>query len=50
MFSNPFTWAKALNARNLLPYWFQLRVLPSYLIKTLQKYHVNVMDIEKKMV
>lgn len=38
---------KALNAGKIAPYWFGSGT-PSYLIKTLQKYHVNVMDIEKK--
>lgn len=36
-----------MNARDIAPYWFGSGT-PSYLIKTLQKYHVNVMDIEKK--
>ena len=44
---NPFSLVKALNARDIAPYWFGSGT-PSYLIKTLQKYHVNVMDIEKK--
>ena len=44
---NPFSLVKALNARKIDPYWFGSGT-PSYLIKTLQKYHVNVMDIEKK--
>ena len=44
---NPFSLVKALNARKIAPYWFGSGT-PSYLIKTLQKYHVNVMDIEKK--
>ena len=35
------------NARKIAPYWFGSGT-PTYLIKTLQKYHVNVMDIEKK--
>ena len=44
---NPFSLVKALNARMIAPYWFGSGT-PTYLIKTLQKYHVNVMDIEKK--
>ena len=44
---NPFSLVKALNARKIAPYWFGSGT-PSYLIKTMQKYHVNVMDIEKK--
>ena len=44
---NPFSLVKALNARDIAPYWFGSGT-PTYLIKTLQKYHVNVMDIEKK--
>ena len=44
---NPFSLVKALNARKIAPYWFGSGT-PIYLIKTLQKYHVNVMDIEKK--
>ncbi len=44
---NPFSLVKALNARKIAPYWFGSGT-PSYLIKALQKYHVNVMDIEKK--
>ena len=43
---NPFSLIKALNAQRIAPYWFGSGT-PSYLIKTLQKYHVNVMDIEK---
>ena len=44
---NTFSLVKALNARKIAPYWFGSGT-PTYLIKTLQKYHVNVMDIEKK--
>lgn len=44
---NPFSLIKALNAKEIAPYWFGSGT-PTYLIKTLQKYHVNVMDIEKK--
>lgn len=46
---NPFSLVKALNARDIAPYWFGSGT-PTYLIKTLQKYHVNVMDIEKSHV
>ena len=42
---NPFSLLKALNARKIAPYWFGSGT-PTYLIKTLQKYHVNVMNIE----
>ena len=44
---NPFSLVKALNSQRIAPYWFGSGT-PSYLIKTLQKYHVNVMDIEKR--
>lgn len=44
---NPFSLVKALNAQRIAPYWFGSGT-PSYLIKTLQKYHVNVIDIERK--
>ena len=44
---NPFSMVKALNAQELGSYWFGSGT-PSYLIKTLRHYHVNVMDIEKK--
>ena len=44
---NPFSLVKALNAQKIAPYWFGSGT-PTYLIKTLQKYHVSVMDIEKK--
>ena len=44
---NPFSLVKALNAQKIAPYWYGSGT-PTYLIKTLQKYHVNVMDIEKK--
>ena len=43
---NPFSLLKTLNARKIAPYWFGSGT-PTYLIKTLQKYHVNVMNIEK---
>ena len=45
---NPFSLIKALNTQDIAPYWFDSGT-PSYLIKTLQKYHVNVMDIDKRM-
>ena len=44
---NPFSLVKALNAQKIAPYWFGSGT-PTYLVKTLQKYHVSVMDIEKK--
>ena len=43
---NPFSLVRALNSQDIAPYWFGSGT-PSYLIKTLQKYHVGVMDIEK---
>lgn len=46
---NPFSLVKALNAQKIAPYWFGSGT-PTYLIKTLQKYHVSVMDIEKSHV
>ena len=42
---NPFSLIKALNGQKIGAYWFGSGT-PSYLIKTLQKYHVNVLDIE----
>ena len=44
---NPFSLVKALNSQDISSYWFGSGT-PSYLIKSLQKYHVNVMDIERK--
>ena len=44
---NPFSLIKALNSQKIAPFWFGSGT-PTYLIKTLQKYHVNVTDIEKK--
>ena len=44
---NPFSLVRALNAQNIAPYWFGSGT-PSYLIKILRHYHVNVLDIEKK--
>ncbi len=43
---NPFSLIKALNSQNIDSYWFGSGT-PTYLIKSLQKYHVNVLDIEK---
>ena len=44
---NPFSLIKAMNAQKIDPFWFSSGT-PTYLVKVLQKYHVNVMDIEKK--
>ena len=44
---NPFSLIRAMNGQKIESYWFGSGT-PSYLIKTLRKYHVNVMDIEKK--
>ena len=44
---NPFSLVRAMNGQAIESYWFGSGT-PSYLIKNLQKYHVNVMDIEKK--
>ena len=46
---NPFSLVKALKNKKVSAYWFSSGT-PSYLIKTLQKYHVGVMDIEQKSV
>ena len=43
---NPFSLIKALNSQDIAPYWFGSGT-PTYIIKLLQKYHVNVTDIEK---
>lgn len=43
---NPFSLIRALSGQDIAPYWFGSGT-PSYLIKSLQKYHVNVMDIEE---
>ncbi len=43
---NPFSLIKALNAQEIGSYWFGSGT-PSYIIKLLQKYHVNVTDIEQ---
>jgi hypothetical protein len=44
---NPFSLIKALNSQRIGSYWFSSGT-SSFLIKILQKYHVNVMDIEKE--
>lgn len=44
---NPFSLVKALRSHDISAYWFSSGT-PSFLIKTLQKYHVGVMEIEKK--
>ena len=44
---NPFSLIKALRNQQIAAYWFSSGT-PSYLIKTLQKYHVGILDIEKK--
>ena len=44
---NPFSLIRAMNSQKIDSYWFGSGT-PSYLIKSLQKYHVNVMDIERK--
>ena len=46
---NPFSLVKALKNHDIAAFWFSSGT-PSYLIKTLQKYHVGVMDIEQKSV
>ena len=43
---NPFSLIKALNSQKIDSYWFGSGT-PTYIIKLLQKYHVNVTDIEK---
>ena len=43
---NPFSLIRALSGKKIAPYWFGSGT-PSYLIKSLQKYHVGVMDIEE---
>ena len=44
---NPFSLIRAMNGKEIESFWFGSGT-PSYLIKSLQKYHVNVMDIEQK--
>ena len=46
---NPFSLVRALNGQDISSYWFGSGT-PTYLIKSLQKYHVNVTDIEQKRV
>ena len=46
---NPFSLIRALSEQKIDAYWFSSDT-PSYLIKSLQKYHVNVTDIEQKSV
>ncbi len=46
---NPFSLIRALNGQDISSYWFGSGT-PTYLIKSLQKYHVNVTDIEQKCV
>ena len=43
---NPFSLIRALSGQKIAAYWFGSGT-PSYLIKSLQKYHVGVMDIEE---
>ncbi len=43
---NPFSLIRALDNRKIESYWFGSGT-PTYLIKSLQKYHVNVTDIEQ---
>ena len=44
---NPFSLIRAMNGQKIDSFWFGLGT-PTYLIKSLQKYHVNVTDIEQK--
>ncbi len=44
---NPFSLIRAMNGQKIQSYWFGSGT-PTYLIKSLQKYHVNVTDIEQK--
>lgn len=44
---NPFSLVTALQNKKITAYWFGTGT-PSHLIKTLNKYHVNVMDIDGK--
>lgn len=43
---NPFSLIRAMSGRKIESFWFGSGT-PSYLIKSLQKYHVNVTDIEQ---
>ena len=44
---NPFSLIRAMSGQEIQSFWFGSGT-PSYLIKSLQKYHVNVTDIEQK--
>ena len=44
---NPFSLIRAMNSQKIDAYWFSSGT-PTYLIQSLKKYHVNVMDIENK--
>ncbi len=44
---NPFSLIRALSGQKIAAYWFGSGT-PTYIVKTLQKYHVNVLDIEKR--
>ena len=46
---NPFSLVKALRSKKVAAYWFSSGT-PSYIINTLRKHHVGVMDIEQKSV
>ena len=46
---NPFSLIRALSGQKIGAYWFSSGT-PSNLIKSLQKYHVNVTNIEQKSV
>lgn len=46
---NPFSLVKALRNKKIAAYWFSSGT-PTYLINTLKKHHVGVMDIEQKSV
>lgn len=43
---NPLSLIKALNGQKIEPFWFESGT-STYIVKLLQKYHVNVMDIEQ---
>ena len=44
---NPFSLIRALNAQDISSFWFGSGT-PTFLIKLLRKYHINVMDVEQK--
>lgn len=44
---NPFSLIRAMSGQKIESFWFGSGT-PTYLIKSLQKYHVNVTDIEQK--